>query len=111
MYIQQYIQVLTSMVKYGIVCIIMKITVTIPDDIYRKLEEDRGLIPRSSFIQELIRGWRGSGTKPGEFSTEVSMLASKPKDTGSNPVAPARKSSEPIKSSTEEFKTYFKKNK
>ena len=92
------------MAKYGIVCIIMKITVTIPDDIYRKLEEDRGLIPRSSFIQELIRGWRGSETKPGEFSTGVSMLASKPKDTGSNPVAPARKSSEPIKSSTPDKK-------
>lgn len=100
------------MVKYGIVCTIMKVTVTIPDDIYRKLEEDRGLIPRSSFIQELIKGWQNSETKLGEFSTEVSISASKPEDAGSSPVAPANEEecSEIVKSATEEFKTYFKKD-
>ena len=105
------IQVLTSMAKYGIVCIIMKITVTIPDNVYDKLEGDKGLIPRSSFIQELIKGWQNSETKLGEFSTEVSISASKPEDAGSSPVAPAKESSELIKSSTPEFKTYFKEKK
>lgn len=41
------------MVKYGIVCI-MKITITIPDYVYKKLESDRGSIPRSTWIQKLI---------------------------------------------------------
>lgn len=32
----------------------MKITITIPDVVYRKLESDRGIVPRSTYIQELI---------------------------------------------------------
>jgi len=43
------------MVKYGKVCT-MKITITIPDSVWVKLEGDRGLIPRSTWIQELIIG-------------------------------------------------------
>lgn len=113
------------MVKYGIVCIIMKITVTIPDNVYNKLERDRGLIPRSSFIQELIKGWRGSETKRGEFSTEASISASKPEDAGSSPVAPAKEKLDKLvkdgvvkrgvkelpSQEVEGFKTYFKEKK
>lgn len=33
----------------------MKITITIPEGVYKKLEEDRGLIPRSTYIQQLIK--------------------------------------------------------
>lgn len=90
----------------------MKITISIPDKIYKKLEEDRGLIPRSSFIQGLIMGWRGSEAELGELSTEVSTAPSKSEDTGSNPVAPASEEecAEIVESATEEFKTYFKKN-
>ena len=32
----------------------MKITITIPDSVWIKLESDRGLVPRSTWIQELI---------------------------------------------------------
>lgn len=32
----------------------MKITISIPDKVYRKLEEDRGIVPRSTYIQDLI---------------------------------------------------------
>ena len=32
----------------------MKITITMPEYVYRKLEEDRGMIPRSTWIQKLI---------------------------------------------------------
>jgi metal-responsive CopG/Arc/MetJ family transcriptional regulator len=39
------------MVKYG-----MKITITLPKDVYEKLELDRGLVPRATYIQSLIRG-------------------------------------------------------
>ena len=35
----------------------MKITITIPIEIYEKLERDRGLVPRSTFIQELVKGF------------------------------------------------------
>ena len=48
------------MYKYGIICI-MKITITIPKEIYDKLESDRGLIPRSTYIKKLI----GGGVKKG----------------------------------------------
>lgn len=108
-----YIQVLTSMVKYGKVWHIMKITVTIPDDIYSKLERDRGLVPRSSFIQQLIKGWRGSVAELGELSTGVSTAPSKSEDMGSSPVAPASEEecAEIVESATEEFKTYFKERK
>ncbi len=34
----------------------MKITISIPKDIYEKLERDRGMIPRSTYIQALIKG-------------------------------------------------------
>ncbi len=33
----------------------MKITITIPDSVYAKLEKDRGSIPRSTYIQDLIK--------------------------------------------------------
>jgi len=32
----------------------MKITITIPEAVYKKLEKDRGLIPRSTYIQGLV---------------------------------------------------------
>jgi len=34
----------------------MKITITIPQEVYEKLEVDRGLVPRATYIQQLIRG-------------------------------------------------------
>ena len=34
----------------------MKITITIPDSLYKKLESDRGRVPRSTYIQGLIGG-------------------------------------------------------
>lgn len=34
----------------------MKVTITLPDDIYRKLESDRGRMPRSTYIQCLVVG-------------------------------------------------------
>jgi hypothetical protein len=33
----------------------MKITISMPEGVYKKLESDRGLIPRSTYIQELIK--------------------------------------------------------
>jgi hypothetical protein len=39
------------MVLYG-----MKITITMSDDIYGKLEKDRGMVPRATYIQGLIMG-------------------------------------------------------
>lgn len=33
----------------------MKITISIPKDVYNKLELDRGAIPRSTYIQEIIK--------------------------------------------------------
>jgi len=33
----------------------MKITISMPDEVYNKLEEDRGLIPRSTYIQKIIK--------------------------------------------------------
>lgn len=32
----------------------MKITISIPDELYEKLEHDRGLVPRSTYIQKLV---------------------------------------------------------
>jgi hypothetical protein len=34
----------------------MKITITIPEGVYAKLEGDRGSVPRSTYIQDLIMG-------------------------------------------------------
>lgn len=34
----------------------MKITITMPDNLYKKLESDRGAVPRSTYIQGLIGG-------------------------------------------------------
>lgn len=39
----------------------MKITISMPKGVYEKLEKDRGLIPRSTYIQKLI----GEGVKKG----------------------------------------------
>jgi hypothetical protein len=39
----------------------MKITITIPDGVYEILEDRRGLVPRSTYIQDLITG--GSSIK------------------------------------------------
>jgi len=33
----------------------MKITISIPKEVYGKLERDRGVIPRSTYIQQLIK--------------------------------------------------------
>ena len=38
----------------------MKITISIPQGIYDKLERDRGMVPRSTYIQSLIRGSKGA---------------------------------------------------
>jgi hypothetical protein len=38
----------------------MKITITLPRETYNKLEKDRGSIPRSTYIQDLVRGVRNS---------------------------------------------------
>ena len=62
----------------------MKITITMPSEVYAKLEEDRGMVPRSTYIQGLIGG----------ISTEASIsgstpVSSKTADTGSSPVSPA----------------------
>lgn len=75
----------------------MKVTISIPDKIYKKLEEDRGSIPRSTYIQDLIKG--DNAIQP-RVELGESVAVSK-----------VEKSSEPSKSSTEEFKTYFKKKK
>lgn len=32
----------------------MRITISMPDEVYDKLEEDRGSVPRSTYIQDLI---------------------------------------------------------
>ena len=34
----------------------MKITITIPDSVYAKLERDRGSVPRSTYLQDLVMG-------------------------------------------------------
>lgn len=34
----------------------MKITITIPDEVYGELEKKRGYVPRSTYIQKLITG-------------------------------------------------------
>ena len=39
----------------------MKITITIPDSVYAKLEADRGSVPRSTYIQDLIKCFGGAG--------------------------------------------------
>lgn len=88
----------------------LNITISIEDSVLEVFDLQRGEKSRGDFIEELVKGWRGSETKLGGFSTEVSISASKPEDTGSSPVAPAKKSSEPVKSSTPEFRTYFKKD-
>lgn len=46
------------MVKYGKVWYnkYMKITITIPNEVYDKLERDRGIVPRSTWLQRLIMG-------------------------------------------------------
>lgn len=46
------------MVKYGKVWYnkYMKITITIPNEVYDKLERDRGMVPRSTWLQRLIMG-------------------------------------------------------
>jgi hypothetical protein len=41
----------------------MRITISMPDEVYDKLEEDRGSIPRSTYIQELIKGGKELSTK------------------------------------------------
>lgn len=44
----------------------MKITITIPKEVYDKLERDRGMIPRSTYLQKLIQ--------EGDFSQEGPKL-------------------------------------
>jgi hypothetical protein len=64
----------------------MKITISMPKGVYEKLEKDRGLIPRSTYIQKLI----GEGVKKGvkeayevpsstEFQKEKPTKKKKPK--------------------------------
>jgi metal-responsive CopG/Arc/MetJ family transcriptional regulator len=65
----------------------MKITISMPDEVYNKLEEDRGLIPRSTYIQKIIKE---SGSVEGLEEVEEE----KDEDAGAT---------------GEEFKTYFKK--
>lgn len=45
----------------------MKITITIPDEVYAKLESDRGSVPRSRYLQDLIMGAGGRSIGPGIF--------------------------------------------
>ena len=37
----------------------MKVTISIPAEIFKKLERDRGVVPRSTYIQELVKGSGG----------------------------------------------------
>lgn len=102
----------------------LNITISIESEVLEEFDSSRGELSRGDFIEELLRGWRGFKSKLGEFSTEVSTVGSNPSDTGSNPVAPAKKvystQVEPLskgelyhnetQNPTEEFKTYFKKD-
>lgn len=71
----------------------MKITITIPEGVYAKLEGDRGSVPRSTYIQDLIMGIISKG----------GVLVEK----GTMPQP--KKEEEKVGEEEVEFKTYFKK--
>ena len=59
----------------------MKITITIPEGVYAKLERDRGSVPRSTYIQDLVMGSNSkggvilqSGTMPEIKKEEVKVV-------------------------------------
>lgn len=81
-----------------------KITLSIPDDVYEKLEGDRGSIPRSTYIQDLIR----SGIEDTEAHVHEESIEDSPVDTQDLP-AP-KVGFNPIPKS-EQFKGVNKKGK
>lgn len=47
----------------------MKITITMSDEVYGKLEKDRGLVPRSTYLQSLVMGGKqGNSAEKGTIS-------------------------------------------
>lgn len=86
----------------------MKITITMSDEVYGKLEKDRGLVPRSTYLQSLVMGGKqGNLPKSGTISNpriievpEVAKLVKK---------GLVRKGAKELPSQeVEGFKTYFK---
>ena len=60
----------------------MKITITMPEGVYEKLEVDRGSVPRATYIQGLISGVTG------EQGVTGSTSVSKTEGSGSTPDVP-----------------------
>ena len=51
----------------------MKITITIPEEVYKKLEVDRGLIPRSTYIQDLVTRGGSNAIQPRVKVSDVTV--------------------------------------
>jgi metal-responsive CopG/Arc/MetJ family transcriptional regulator len=66
----------------------MKITITIPEHIYEKLEDSRGLIPRSTYIQALIAGSVKANKKMEKmYGTSVVDVVEKSSEPKKSPMA------------------------
>ena len=96
----------------------MKITITIPDSVYEKLEVDRGMIPRSTWIQTLVMGYRRTATEASikaeplvvsrELAEDLSKGAEKALDKLVKSGVVKKGVKELPSQSVGEFKTYFK---
>lgn len=94
------------MVKYGKVWYnkYMKITITIPNEVYDKLERDRGMVPRSTWLQRLIMGNKKEAKE--EKGSKEEVLDKLVKS------GVVKKGAKELPSQGDgEFKTYFKERK
>lgn len=100
----------------------MRIAITMPDELYEKLESDRGLIPRATYIQLLIGQGLGSSVSSGKVPMQshgdslghgsslssAKKVSPRVKKGSSRPKADTGKKGLPMQD-VGGLKTYFKK--